>query len=71
MARPQDVVPQYFNKALAATGIERFVLLTPGDKTGKPGIADDWEKEAQRSVGSQVQFFRASSLEDANQAFRT
>ena len=34
-------------------------------------IADDWEKEAQRSVGSQVQFFRASSLEEANQVLRT
>ena len=62
---------QYFNKALAETGIEKFVLLTPEAQTGKSGIADDWEKEAQRSVGSQVQFFRASSLEEANQVLRT
>lgn len=61
---------RYFNKALVASGIEKFVLLTPEAQTGNDGIADDWEHEAKQSVGAQVQFFRVTSLNEAKNVLK-
>lgn len=64
----EEWAARYFNKTIVEIGIEKFVLLTPEAQTGNATIADDWEEGAKQAVGSQVQFLRASTLEEAKQA---